>query len=209
MLEPITDKKIAAFTGFIRSGKNSFANFIEKELKDSAPNLVVEQFSFAEHLRQELFLFINDNFNIDAFTEDDKEKAIIRPLLIAYGNAKRQISNNQYWIEKIHKKIARSNCDVALITDLRFAETEDDELGWLKKNRGFNFHIKRYKRSYSRNYDRITRVFEKAPNEFEKRNDPKLEASAKKVIELERFKDIEDFYKAAKEEVSQLIGFFL
>ena len=204
-MNQIEDKKIVAVTGVIRSGKNSFADLIQAELKDTAPNLIVEQFSFAFHLRQELFQFINDNLNIDAFTEDEKEKAIIRPLLIAYGNAKREVSKNQYWIEKLHRKIERSNCDVALITDLRFAETEDDELGWLKRNRGFNFHLKRYKFSQLRN----NKVYEKAPNEFEKRNNPKLEANAKRVIEIERYKKIEDFYSAAKEEVSKIIGFFL
>lgn len=208
---PIPDKKIVALTSYARSGKNSFANEIQKQLKDLAPNLIVEQFSFAYSLRLELDSFIRENFNnISAFTEDEKEKAIIRPLLIAYGNAKRQVSNGQYWIEKIHNKIEKSKCDIALITDLRFAENDDDELGWLKKNRGFNFHLRRWNPAKNRTNPATTRlVFEKAPNKFEEENEPKLIAGAKKTIELPRFKTLEEFQYAVKVEVEKIIGFFL
>lgn len=212
-MNQILNKKIVAISGYLRSGKNSFASEIQKQLKEVAPNLTVEQFSFASSLRLELDFFLRDNFKISAWTEDEKEKAIIRPLLISYGNAKREISNGQYWIEKLHNKIERSQCDIALITDLRYAENEDDELAWLKKNRGINFHLKRWgwvkKRFSDGRPVKTTKVFEKAPNEFEKENDPKLEANAKKVIELPRFKTLEEFQKALKEEVEKIIGYFL
>ena len=203
------NKKIVAISGYSRVGKNSFANEVQRQLKDFAPNLVVEQFSFADALRTELNTFIRENFNnISPWTEDDQEKKLIRPILIAYGNAKREFTNNKYWIEKINNKIERSNCDVALITDLRYAETENDELGWLKRNRGMNFHLKRYQERKSKT-GKIVKVFEKAPNEHEKVNDPKIESFAKKVIEIPRFEDLQEFKDSIKKEVESIIGYFL
>lgn len=202
MNNSLEGKKLIAFTGFARSGKGSFSNSFEKQLKFAAPNLNVQQFSFAESLRQELAVFIQENFGIDVFTEDTKEKEIIRPILISYGNAKRKISNNKYWIEKLEKKIVRSNCDVAIINDLRFAETEEDELGWLKNNNGKSFHIKRFIKSR-------WKVFEKAPNEFEEANDEALISAAKQVFEIRRYKEMKDFMEQVDEECSNLIGGFL
>jgi len=205
-MNQIEDKKIVAFSGFSRSGKNSFANETQKQLKEFAPNLKVEQFSFAAGLRLELDSFIRDNFNnISAWTEDDEEKRIIRPILIAYGNAKREISKGQYWIEKIDAKIRRSDCDVALITDLRFAELENDEIDWLKGNRGFNFHLKRFTLTPKT----LKKKYCPAPNEFEAKNDPILEANAKKVIEVQSVDSDEKFFQIVEEEVSKIIGYFL
>ena len=202
-MKPLTDKKLIAFSGFARSGKSSFGDILQKTLIDATPNLKVEQFSFAYALRIELDQFLKDNFNISAFTEDEEEKKIIRPILIAYGNAKRIQSKNKYWIEKIHKKIEKSDCDVAIITDLRFAETEDDELGWFQSQRGKLFHIKRYVQKGEK------KVFQSAPNEFEKENDPKLEAAAFRRYKLPIVKDKEEFFFFLKDECEKLIGLFL
>ena len=97
-MNQIQDKKLVAFCGYCRAGKNSFGDILQKTLLDAAPNLKVEQFSFAYALRLELDQFLKDNFNISAFTEDEEEKKIIRPILIAYGNAKRIQSKNKYWV---------------------------------------------------------------------------------------------------------------
>ena len=63
-MNPIQDKKLIAICGMARAGKNSFANILQKELSESAPNLKVEQFSFASSLRIELDQLLKDNFNI-------------------------------------------------------------------------------------------------------------------------------------------------
>lgn len=194
---------IIAISGFCRSGKNSFANVLQKELKDSCPNLKVEQFSFANALRIELDDFINHHFNISPWTEDEKEKEIIRPLLIAHGNAKRQISENQYWIKKIDEKIERSDCDVALITDLRYCESDKDEVQWVKSKKGLIFHIKRYVKKGNQ------KVFQSAPNEFEKRNNSLLEKNADIVYKLPMTKTKEEFLSILKDESFKLLHYFL
>lgn len=183
------NKKILATTGFARSGKNTLANFLQSQITQDFPNLIVKQFSFAYHLRVEINDFLIERFNISAFTEDPKEKEIIRHMLIGYGNAKRAGSNNKYWIEKLEKQINESDCDVALITDLRFAENDEDELGWLKSNKGNSIHIRRFSKNGNK------KVFEKAPNQWEQANEKNLIKGALEVFEIERYEEEKLFNK--------------
>lgn len=185
------NKKLIAFTGFARSGKGIFCKTAADKIDLICPNLKTAQFSFARHLRLELDPFLREHLEISAFTEDPEEKELIRPYLLAHGNAKRKQSNNQYWIKKLEKDIQFSDCDVAIITDLRFAEDENDELGWFKKNGGKLFHLKRY----TPDFDSQQANFDIAPNEYEKENNPKLEKAADRVIVLERFEKEVDFFK--------------
>lgn len=205
-MNQIKDKKLIAFSGLARSGKNSFANELQKQLIDCAPNLKVQQFSFAESLRQELNSFVKENFDISVFTEDSDEKSIIRPILIAYGNAKRVKTNNQYWIENLHRKIEKSDCDIAIITDLRYAQSTgkfNDELDWFKSHNGKLIHIRRFVFAGKK------KVFQPAPNEFEKENDPILQKAAFKSYQIPMMDTKEEFFSYLKEECSKLLGYFL
>lgn len=184
--------KLLAITGFARSGKNTLAKEIKEEIKNSFPDYKVEEFSFAYCLRQELYDFIFDNFGISAFTENDNEKKIVRSILIGYGNARRIESGGTYWVERLNKIIENSDANIGIITDLRFDEYEKDELSWLKDCGGINIHLKRYSGINGK------RKYEKAPNEFEKENDPKLEKTAKSVFKIERKEKEVEFKKEIK-----------
>lgn len=197
----INNKKLIAFTGFARSGKGCFCSAAEDKIDFFYPNLKVEQFSFAKELRLELESFLLEKLGISAFTEDPEEKELIRPYLLAHGNARRKTSNNQYWIKKLEQQIFHSDCDVAVITDLRFAETENDELGWFKKNGGKLYHLKRY----VSDIDSQQASFDPAPNDYEKENNPKLEESADAVIILERFEKEVDFLEECDRIVEDII----
>jgi hypothetical protein len=60
---------------------------------------------------------------IDVFTQDTKEKDIIRPLLVWYGGVKRHQSKGTYWTSLLKKKIdADKVSDVVFITDIRYAQ---------------------------------------------------------------------------------------
>ena len=86
--------------GFARSGKNSFADFL-KEGSDSCKNI-----SFAYALRKELDSFLLKRLNISAFTEDPKEKEIVRPLLVCWGTEiMRQKIDPDYWVKSIKKTV--------------------------------------------------------------------------------------------------------
>jgi L-cysteine desulfidase len=134
-----------------------------------------------------------DNFNINAWTEEQEKKDIIRPILIAYGNAKRVQSKKQYWINKIARQIHSAPCDVALISDLRFATDETDECAWVKKSKGLHLHIRRHTKVGNK------KIYQEAPNEFEKENEPRLIESASYVADIP-FMDEDKF----KEEIKKI-----
>ena len=74
---------LIGLAGYARSGKNSFADFIGDNSKS---------ISFAYALRKELDNFLIEKLGISAFTEDPKEKEIVRPLLVCWGT---EIMRNQ------------------------------------------------------------------------------------------------------------------
>ena len=204
------NKKLISVTGPARCGKNSLCNSLESEIKKMFPPLKIGHFSFAHALRQELDQFLIERFSISAFTENPTDKEIIRHMLIGYGNAKRQQTDGKYWIEKLENSIEKSDCDVAIISDLRFAETKDDELGWLINNGGINFHIRRFVQKAGQN---AKRSFERPKNEWEKKNNPKLQKNATLVLDIERKVEDKDFsrliQKSAQKCAEENLGFFL
>lgn len=187
--------KLIAVTGLARSGKDSFASEIKRQVTDLAPDKSVGIFAFAEGVRKEIQFFLQENFSISAWTEEEEEKKIIRPFLVAYGNAKRDLSKNRYWIEKLEKQIQQRQCDVSIISDLRFAENETDELAWFKKQNGLHIHL-----------DRLVDGQEmKAPNEFEEKNNPKLREAADVVLKMEYEESLDTFKKTVKTNVENIL----
>jgi len=127
---------IIGLAGVARSGKDSFYNFCKNINFNNRPN---QSIAFAGCLKEELDYFLLRNFNISSFTEDLKEKEVIRPMLVSYGMAKRQISNGRYWIDQVFKKINDQEEENFFITDVRFP----NEISEIKKSKGFCIHIER------------------------------------------------------------------
>jgi len=129
--------------GFARSGKNSFSDFIiDLRIEEKADLLKVMSTSFAYALRKDLDSFLLDKLNISAFTEDPKEKEIIRPMLIAWGtDVMRDRIDKNHWINKIEEEVNnnRKNQISSIITDVRFG----NELEWIRKNQGITIFIER------------------------------------------------------------------
>ena len=180
-------QKIIAFSGAARVGKDTFAKSLIKQLNLSIPNLVCQKYSFAQGVREELQEFIEKHYNINPWTEEDKEKEIIRPLLIAHGNAKRTLSKNRYWIDFLCKKLRSQNTvDVAVISDLRFAMSENDEGSWVKNNRGLHIHLRRYEEQNG-----IKKII-KPTISFEKQNEPLLLKNSNMVVDIKNFDNEKD-----------------
>ena len=121
-----------AVTGFARSGKNSLCSLMETVCKEKS--LKVKTFSFAYALKKDLDSFCREHFNISSFSEKE-EKSIIRPILIAYGESKRKITEGTYWWKKVMSDINDfydSGGNIALVSDLRFKEFEHDEIDFIK-----------------------------------------------------------------------------
>lgn len=127
--------------GFARSGKDSFANFIlDEQEHDSPPK--AKALSFAYAIRMELEPFVFSKLGISTFTEDPKEKEIIRPLLVCWGSEiMRKKIDKDYWLNEVKKtvQINRKNRITSIITDVRF----ENELNWIKKEKGLSIFIER------------------------------------------------------------------
>ena len=129
--------KIIGLTGLARSGKDSVYKILESRL----PRVL--RFAFADELKtmcNDLCLKLT---GIRTFTDDDKEKECIRPLLVLAGMLARK-SDPDFWI----KRIRLSVCTEAwgqrrvVITDVRFPNEAD----WIQKElKGILVHVTRTK----------------------------------------------------------------
>jgi len=198
--------KIIAVSGVARAGKDTIANGLAEVIKEMNPSIKVMRASFADQLKYEISPFLIEKFNIDPFQADGKEKELIRPLLVAYGCAKRAQTQGRYWLENVEKKILAENPDITIISDLRFAEEQADELFWLKDKGGKLIHISRFHLNNGK------KDFVKPVNSDEKRNDPLLKKAADFVVSWKDSKDEQELKNMTREYCEQFyyshISFF-
>lgn len=128
---------VLAVSGVARCGKNLFAASLVRILVDLGIN--AKEYSFAKELKSEVNPLTLLNLGISAFTENDDEKAIIRPLLLTWGTDVWRKLDPNHWIQKVEKAIKDSDFPhVAVISDSRF----DNECLWTQKN-GYVIHLER------------------------------------------------------------------
>jgi hypothetical protein len=145
----------------------------------------------AYELKSDLKDLIHAKTGIDVFTENTEEKNIIRPLLVAYGDVMRKITEGKYWTQKVEQRLGKSNADVVFITDIRYDHYIEDECAWLQNKQGGKLiHVTKYVMSpmpqgkrFSKN--KQTKVYQSAPNEHELINDPKVRKRSDLKIEWE------------------------
>tara|TARA_Y100000361_G_C11141750_1_gene335524 strand:+ start:577 stop:1128 length:552 start_codon:yes stop_codon:yes gene_type:complete len=170
---------IIGLSGLARCGKDSFFSFAEKYFLEKGEQC--KRFAFADELKRECEEFLLKNFSISPWTDEDEEKKIIRPLLVSYGMAKREISNGTYWVLKIQKQVEEFSNDKthSVITDVRFK----NEVDIINKLGGITIHI--------------TREGNEPPNEEERINDPIVKLNCKEIFCWQDFKNFpdEDTYK--------------
>lgn len=113
---------VIALAGTRGTGKDSLC----KALQAVDPN--VARVAFADALKRDLSPFIAEHFGIDVFTATGADKELIRPLLIAYGMARRE-RDPLVWCRKTTDLIiehfgpqAREPFPsvIPLVTDVRF-----------------------------------------------------------------------------------------
>lgn len=175
--------------GFARSGKDTFVKIANKILKDKG--YTVAKLAFADALKNDLDLFLKEKYNISAWTDNNDEKALVRPIMVAHGCGKRNQSGGKHWVDKIDKKLQelseiKDECVVYFISDCRFP----NEVKWLHDNwDGWFVHLKKYKieNRYDEDEGKIDAfpIFDKAPNEEEAVQDPLIQKEADIRLELE------------------------
>ena len=170
-----------------RAGKDTFASILIAKLK--AQGHSVKRIALADALKGDCDEFCKNRLNISAFTQDPKEKLLIRPLLVWYGDAQRQRTNGRYWIDIAQKKVDSSDFDYYVITDVRYSHFEKDEVQWVKDEcKGLLCHISKWGMydvpfdAHSTSYERKWACVPPA-NDHEALNDPKMKAAANYVVE--------------------------
>ena len=132
--------KVIGVSGVARSGKDTFCEIALAYF--SQWGILGRREAFADELKKDLDQFLIEKFNISSFTTNDEEKKIIRPIMVSYGEAKRDLTKGMCWIDKLKKNIEK-NIDqniITFISDVRYP----NESNWIKKDyNGTTVHISR------------------------------------------------------------------
>ena len=136
----LSSHQLIGIIGFARTGKDSMASILSELMQEKGDQCKIT--SFAYYLKKDVDSFLQSRLNISAFTEDPKEKEIIRPLLVCWGT---QIIRNkidsEYWIRKMHnvRVVHRSQGIKTIIPDVRF----ENEVEWIHSLGGTTIYIER------------------------------------------------------------------
>lgn len=133
-------KQVIGLSGVAGSGKDTLFNLL------GLRNSNVKRFALADILKQEISPFLKELYQIDIFNCSRDEKNLVRPILVEHGKIRRTLTSGTYWTSKLTESIKEfislDPKNVAIITDIRYAEYEEDELFWLKKTLGgYLIHI--------------------------------------------------------------------
>jgi hypothetical protein len=135
--------KVIGITGVARSGKDTLAKGIERFISENT-DLSVKRYALARNLKADLYRFVMGNFGFSIYSPSEEQKALIRPLMVAYGCAQRVATKGKYWYNQVEQEITNDNPDIAIVTDIRFCEFEHDECHWLKQDmEGKLIHVAR------------------------------------------------------------------
>ena len=162
-------------SGIAGSGKDLFCKLLLKEIKGT-------RVALADPLKEETRGFILQKYGVDILRCSLEEKNRVRDFLVFYGGIKRYETKGSYWTSKAQKKIDAAKC-TPVVTDIRYAEYQNDEIHWIKStNKGVLVHLRKYCEIETLG-PHTKRVYFDPPNEDEKRNDPKLLEKADYCIE--------------------------
>jgi hypothetical protein len=125
---------IIGLSGYARSGKDTFGETLVEVLKKY--EIRSKTYALATQLKFDIDSLTKQDFGISAFTKNDAEKYIIRPLLVGYGESWRK-ANPNHWIQILNSNIESNS--ISIITDIRY----ENEADFILKNEGFIINLNR------------------------------------------------------------------
>lgn len=143
----MSTKRIILISGYARSGKDSLASHIKRELEIEGREARV--LKFANVLKEALQAALNrvGLSHIDVFTEDEELKKILRPLLVEFGKFARKMDKDVFVkaLIKDMEALFAGGVDVALISDCRYLNEASLVRAWGKDTRSIvaRLHIGR------------------------------------------------------------------
>ena len=174
----MSDYKVIGLSGFAGSGKDLFYQILSKKLD-------IARYALADELKLDCRDYIKKTNGIDILECTREEKNTVRHLLVEYGSRKRKITNGRYWIDKLNEKMCPIKENVC-VTDIRYDFYEKDEAHWIQKELG---GVLVWIDQYNVDVNEGAWIMNKAPNEEEAINGPKIKACADYVIEWEYTKN--------------------
>jgi hypothetical protein len=169
--------KLIGIAGVARSGKDTMGLALKRALEEQGETVKI--YALADALKADVRDFVLSKMNIDVCSCEGESKEIIRPILVGFGVAMRKLTKGKHWVSIVEQLIERDKPTVAIITDIRFAEHEEDELQWIKNNGGCLIHVSRY--------EGTSEVL--PANEDERANDPLLCQAADVQIHWRTYND--------------------
>ena len=187
--EKHSNMKVIGIAGYARCGKDTFVTIAKEILAKNKFRPM--RVAFADTLKVEVGEMLkNYGFDLDVNTTDSEAKSKLRPLLVWWGCSRRDLSTDGlYWVDVVDKKLKQIELDymkngessdsiVALVSDVRFP----NEAKWIQDTwGGVVIHLKRFQ------LDNFTgmKVYDQAPNEEEKKQDPIVQKMANHLVEWE------------------------
>jgi len=180
---------VIGIAGYARCGKDTFCKIAASILKENGYE--VKKLAFADELKKLADPMCKTLFNISAFTDDTEEKKVIRPGLVWIGCGMREHYDNDIWINKVNATLMeeehlasdeeKSKKRVYLISDVRFP----NEVDWVQNEwDGWSLHLSKFYKTVGLQGE-IEQVFDKAPNEEERKNDPLVKEKCDFCLEWE------------------------
>jgi hypothetical protein len=183
-------------SGYARAGKDSLCVALIEIFKERY-NLEAKRFSIAgDCIRKDLDKLVSDKTDLSVYTNNDKEKTLLRPLFVEYGRLMRNTTKGRYFIEKLSTdKTFRKN-NISIITDIRYTEYPKDEVWWLKDEvKGILFYIEREGL--------------KPANNFELANGKIIKSLADQVICTPEYKILKIYKKEIKKIALELADLYI
>jgi len=167
---------VIGVSGVAGAGKDLFSETLKQELESKGQR--VHQISLAEALKQETKEWCLEQYGIDPTncSREDKEK--VRAFLVFHGTFKRRLTQGRHWVDIANSiiKELENQFDYFIISDIRYADFDCDEVSWVKKELGgILVHVSQYTKEPELKHEpRPARHFLPPANSEEARNDPKL-----------------------------------
>ena len=145
--------KLVGITGVAKSGKDTFYSISEKVIEEKY-KLKTKRVAFADSLKDSLHQLINSSFGLDINNLSPENKEVIRPLMVAYGKAARDIQPD-FWIDVIKTKLNNFEAinneylyprdSVVFITDVRY----QNEVNFIREMGGEVIGVRKMRNYFS------------------------------------------------------------
>ena len=124
---------VIGLSGHGRCGKDTFSELAIPHLHEKGHRS--KRVAIADEIKKDLNSFLIEKVGLSPFTRKEEEKALIRPLLVAYGGHLMRGIDEGWWLRKLGSNIeALSSFGIIpIVTDVRY----ENELDWLHANYNF------------------------------------------------------------------------